>query len=90
MAQSHTLRRKPRFYGWGEPVFIVLMLFSITINYINGLLIGRWRLTQQKKAKTVLVINVVINLALLGFSSTTTSSPRRLASCRLSTSSRWA
>ena len=55
------------FYGWGEPVFIVLMLFSITINYINGLLIGRWRLTQQKKAKTVLVINVVINLALLGF-----------------------
>ena len=55
------------FYGWGEPVFIVLMLFSITINYINGLLIGRWRLTQQKKAKTVLVINVVINLALLVF-----------------------
>ena len=55
------------FYGWGEPVFIVLMLFSITINFINGLLIGRWRLTQQKKAKTVLVINVVINLALLGF-----------------------
>ena len=55
------------FYGWGEPVFIVLMLFSITINYINGLLIGRWRLTQQKKAKTVLIINVVINLALLGF-----------------------
>ena len=55
------------FYGWGEPVFIVLMLFSITINYINGMLIGRWRLTQQKKAKTVLVLNVVINLALLGF-----------------------
>ena len=55
------------FYGWGEPVFIVLMLFSITVNYINGMLIGRWRLTQQKKAKTVLVLNVVINLALLGF-----------------------
>ena len=52
------------FYGWGEPVF---MLFSITVNYINGMLIGRWRLTQQKKAKTVLVLNVVINLALLGF-----------------------
>lgn len=55
------------FYGWGEPVFIVLMLLSITVNYINGMLIGRWRLTQQKKAKTVLVLNVVINLALLGF-----------------------
>ena len=55
------------FYGWGEPVFIVLMLLSITVNYINGMLIGRWRIEKQKKAKAVLVINVVINLALLGF-----------------------
>ena len=55
------------FYGWGEPVFIVLMLFSITINYINGMLIGRWKLEKQKRAKAVLAINVVINLALLGF-----------------------
>lgn len=43
------------------------MLFSITINYINGMLIGRWKLEKQKRAKAVLAINVVINLALLGF-----------------------
>ena len=25
------------FYGWGEPVYILLMLFSIVINYSGGL-----------------------------------------------------
>lgn len=55
------------FYGWGEPVYILLMLVSITINYINGILIGKWRGVDDKRAKTVLVINVVLNLSLLGF-----------------------
>ena len=55
------------FYGWGEPVYILLMLVSITINYINGILIGKWRHVDDRKAKTVLVVNVVLNLALLGF-----------------------
>lgn len=54
------------FYGWGEPVYILLMLFSITVNYVNGLLIGIYRDNPQK-AKLILVVNVVINLALLGF-----------------------
>ncbi len=55
------------FYGWGEPVYIVLMLVSITINYINGILIGKWRHVDDKKAKIVLVVNIVLNLGLLGF-----------------------
>ena len=55
------------FYGWGEPVYILLMLLSITINYINGILIGKWRHVNDKKAKTVLVVNIVLNLSLLGF-----------------------
>ena len=54
------------FYGWGEPVYIVLMMFSITINYYAGLLICRWR-SDEKRAKRILVINIVVNLALLGF-----------------------
>jgi len=54
------------FYGWGEPVYILLMLFSITINYFSGLLIERHR-AQKPKAKKILVITIVINLALLGF-----------------------
>ncbi len=54
------------FYGWGEPVYIFLMLFSITVNYVNGILIDKHR-ADDKKAKAILALNVVINLALLGF-----------------------
>ena len=55
------------FYGWGEPVYIVLMLFSITINYISGIFVGKYRLSDNKKAKSVLIINTVVNLGLLFF-----------------------
>ena len=55
------------FYGWGEPVYILLMIFSILINYISGIIVGANRDTNRKKAKTALIINIVINLALLMF-----------------------
>ena len=55
------------FYGWGEPVYILLMLFSICLNYFAGLLIGKHVGTDKKKAKRVLILNTVLNLALLFF-----------------------
>ena len=54
------------FYGWGEPVYILLMLFSICINYFAGILIDRNR-DNKKKAKTVLIVDIVVNLAMLAF-----------------------
>ncbi len=54
------------FYGWGEPVYIVLMLASICINYVSGLLIEKYR-DRRRRAHTVLVVNTVVNLALLFF-----------------------
>ena len=55
------------FYGWGEPVYILLMAFSIVLNYTAGLLIARYRLLEDKKARAVLTVNTVVNLALLVF-----------------------
>lgn len=55
------------FYGWGEPVYIVLMLFSITINYINGIFVGKYRDDNKKKARKFLIFNIVINIGLLFF-----------------------
>ena len=55
------------FYGWGEPVYILLMLFSICLNYVSGLLIGKYRSTDRKKAKVVLTVNTAVNLLLLVF-----------------------
>lgn len=53
------------FYAWGEPVYVVLMLFSTLVDYIHGRLIHRFRGT--RKAKLALISSVVINLGLLGF-----------------------
>ena len=53
------------FYAWGEPVYVVLMLFSTVSDYIHGILIGPRRGT--KAGKALLVSSVVINLLMLGF-----------------------
>ena len=49
------------FYAWGEPKYILLMLFSIFINYLFGILIDKYR----KYDKLILLFNVLINLGLL-------------------------
>ena len=49
------------FYGWGEPVFVLLMVFSIVVNYGDGLLIGRF----PKYAKFWLIAGLFVNIALL-------------------------
>ena len=56
------------FYGWGEPVYIVIMFASIAIDYTHGMLVarnkakGNWR-----GAKLAVASSVVFNLALLFF-----------------------
>ncbi len=53
------------FYGWGEPVYILLMLFSICLNYTSGRIIAGCRTEDPKKAKAVLAVNTAVNLLLL-------------------------
>lgn len=48
------------FYGWGEPVYILLMIFSIAMNHFFALLISR------NKTKFYLIISIIINLLLIG------------------------
>ena len=50
------------FYGWGEPVYLLLMVFSIAMNFVSALLIDRF-----SRKKLILAISVFINLALIGF-----------------------
>lgn len=51
------------FYGWGEPVYISLMLITILINYIAGYFISK----SQSKKKLWLILSVVLNLSFLVF-----------------------
>ena len=53
------------FYAWGEPVYIVLMLFSTIFDYINGRLIEKFK-PKTLKSKIVMIISIIINLGLLG------------------------
>ena len=56
------------FYGWGEPVYIIIMLVNITANYVFGLVVTRCKQREnQRGAKIAVALSVVFNLALLGF-----------------------
>ena len=51
------------FYAWGEPRYILLLLFSILMNWIFGLLIDAFR----DKGKLFLILAAAGNLGLLGY-----------------------
>ena len=56
------------FYGWGEPKYVLIMLFSTVFDYTNARLIGHFRTTgREKAAKAVLIVDIVGNLGILGF-----------------------
>ncbi len=55
------------FYAWGEPVYILLMLFSAFTDYIHGLVIYKYRNKQPLKAKVALISSIVINIGILMF-----------------------
>ena len=54
------------FYGWGEPVYISIMVLSILIDYTHGLLVEKYR-SRNKLARWFVAESVLLNLGLLGF-----------------------
>ncbi|MCI8301744.1 MAG: MBOAT family protein [Oscillospiraceae bacterium] len=54
------------FYGWGEPVYISIMLLSIAVDYTHGLLVERWR-DNDRRARMAVASSVLCNLAILVF-----------------------
>jgi len=67
------------FYGWANPAFMILMLFSTLVDYVCGLVIsGRMpalgfigrnddEKAVQRRRKGALLVSIVTNLSLLGF-----------------------
>ena len=51
------------FYGWGEPVYVLLMVLSIAVNYAAGFLVEKHR----ERGRRILSLNAVVNLGLLFF-----------------------
>ena len=68
------------FYGWANPVFVILMLYSTLIDYVCGLVIAfngfRWGrvgplldpdVRRTRIQRGALVVSILMNLSLLGF-----------------------
>jgi alginate O-acetyltransferase complex protein AlgI len=68
------------FYGWSNPAFVCLLLFSTIVDYCCGLVIGEmspWSNepepllnptgSRSRKQRFALVLSIVTNLSLLGF-----------------------
>ena len=54
------------FYGWGEPVYILIMFLSIAVDYTHGMLVEKWR-ADDRKARMAVISSVFFNLAILFF-----------------------
>lgn len=54
------------FYAWGEPRYILIMLFSTVFDYCNGRLIERFE-GQARVRKGILILSIVGNLGILCF-----------------------
>ncbi len=50
------------FYAWGEPVWVLALIFSALVDYFNGRAIGRF----PKYKKVFLLCSLIVNLGLLG------------------------
>ena len=55
------------FYGWGEPVYVLLMLATLAADWFFGWLCGKYRESDPKKARLWLILSCVFNLGILGF-----------------------
>ncbi len=51
------------FYAWGEPIWVILLIFSAFVDYVNGRVIDRFY--ARGAAKAALIASLVINLGLL-------------------------
>ncbi len=55
------------FYGFGEPTYIVVMLFSVTVAYATGFPIGKYRESHPGRARVWLFVSLGLNLLMLLF-----------------------
>ncbi len=52
------------FYAWGEGFYVLLMLFSIALNYTTGVILSRC--DQKRQKRILLTLAIFLNLSMLG------------------------
>ena len=54
------------FYAWGEPIYVLLMIFTIIFDYIMARLITKSR-DNKIKCRTIFIFTLIVNILILGF-----------------------
>ncbi len=54
------------FYAWGEPKHVYLMIAVILVDWLSGMMLSYFQ-DEKKKARIVLIISIILNLAVLGY-----------------------
>ncbi|MCR2044781.1 MBOAT family O-acyltransferase [Anaerosalibacter massiliensis] len=54
------------FYAYGEPKYLLVMLFSIVVNYILGLFVDKYR-EDRRKVTLILSLAIIINILIIGY-----------------------
>lgn len=54
------------FYAWGEPIYVVLLVLSVLLNYFAGRDIGA-KLEDPRRARLAVAFGVAANVAILAF-----------------------
>ncbi len=49
------------FYAWGEKLYVLLMIFSVFVNWLSGIMVAK----HEKKAKLITALSVVFNIGML-------------------------
>ena len=49
------------FYAWGEPIYVLLMIFTITLNWLIGVGIAKY----EKHSKLIMALGVICDVAIL-------------------------
>ena len=52
------------FYGWGEPLLVLLMVFNVAFNYVGGWLVDKYR-KDAKKKKLFLILTCALDIGIL-------------------------
>lgn len=56
------------FYAWGEPVYIILMLFTILVSFAGGIAVDAMKSGgRPKAARNALIVSLAVSLSLLAF-----------------------
>lgn len=53
------------FYAWGEPVWVLLLVFSAAVDYFNGLFIEKCRIRKRGNPILGVICSLVVNLGIL-------------------------